>query len=377
MLIVLEDFGALRVLNGRFVDPFRVAKLEAGNEALTLTLPSANIRWRGRDSVRTGFRAALDAELYRIRTNPADPDTSLRTTLFHLAAKREGKLETNDPHRLLLHACPTCGHAEVPVIDTPDPQACPACGAEVFPADVLRIWELVTENQSNVAALTRVMSTVEHLVPMHYIRYFADTSLPVLAQAAFFVDGPLAVFGNAAWMHAAIMRYLWDVNRRLHNRGLNPLLIVGLQKTGQIVDYVNLIDKYIPLDSIMAIDDDYRYEYIYGQRDPAGQGFGYEIYYGQDFIYKTASGRTFVMALPYPYRTKREPGVDFIHAKAELGNYPDLPRALRLIRHFESDLYRNAVIPVALAHRYTAISLAPGGQALDRLTRQILNGHPV
>ena len=109
-------------------------------------------------------------------------------------------------------------------------------------------------------------------------------------------------------------------------------------------------------------------------REPATQGFGYEIYYGQDFIYKTPSGRTFVCALPYPFATKRPPGIDFIQAKADIANYPDLPRALALIQHFESDLYANAVVPIALAHKYTAISLVPGGQALDILTRKALNG---
>ena len=45
-----------------------------------------------------------------------------------------------------------------------------------------------------------------------------------------------------------------------------------------------------------------------------------------------------------------------------------------MIKHFESDLYRNAVVPVALAHRYTAISLEPGGRVLDLLTKQALEG---
>lgn len=45
----------------------------------------------------------------------------------------------------------------------------------------------------------------------------------------------------------------------------------------------------------------------------------------------------------------------------------------KLISHFETDLYKNAVVPIALAHRYTAISLAPGGHVLDILTKQSLH----
>lgn len=88
--------------------------------------------------------------------------------------------------------------------------------------------------------------------------------------------------------------------------------------------------------------------------------------------YKTPSGRDFVFALPYPFPSKNPPGVDFVQAKTEMGRYPELARALALISHFESDLYQNAIVPIALAHRYTAISLVPGGRVLDLLTRSAL-----
>lgn len=55
-------------------------------------------------------------------------------------------------------------------------------------------------------------------------------------------------------------------------------------------------------------------------------------------------------------------------------NYPQLALAIKLINHLESDLYKNAVVPIALAHKYTAISLEPGGKVLDLLTRKSLNG---
>ena len=110
---------------------------------------------------------------------------------------------------------------------------------------------------------------------------------------------------------------------------------------------------------------------ILAGRDPSTNGFGSETYYGQDFIYKTLSGRSFVFAIPYPFADKKIP--NFINVKAELGRYPDLPKALSLINHFETDLYENAVVPIALAHRYTAISLSPGGRVLDLLTRKAMN----
>jgi hypothetical protein len=66
-------------------------------------------------------------------------------------------------------------------------------------------------------------------------------------------------------------------------------------------------------------------------------------------------------------------GLDFASVKTEMERYTDLTKALALINHFETDLYENAVVPIALAHRYTAISLSPGGRVLDLLTRKAMD----
>ncbi len=376
VLIRLSEYASLMAGGGRYVDPFRVAKLQDNNEALTFPLPSANIHWKGKGSVRDGFRAAVDAHLYGQKTRfvPSDPLTSLRTTLFHLASRRSGPLGTNDPHRLRIHACPSCGQGPVEVQDVAQEQYCSFCSAVVYPSDCLRLWEEVGELQSNTQALSRFMLQVEHLLPSHYIRYLRQASLQSLAGITFFLDGPLAVFGNGAWLHATIMRYIAEVNAQLATRNLPGVLLLGLQKTGQVADYLRMISRFLPADRLLALDDDFRYQYILASRDPAQNGFGSETYYGQDFLYKTPSGRIFVLGLHYPFATKQIPGMPFAEAKVELARYSELPRALALIQHFECELYENAVVPIALAHHYTAISLQPGGRVLDLLTRQTLQG---
>lgn len=375
ILIDMTQFKSLRVNNGRMVDPFRVAKLQNNHDALTFPLPSANIRWKDKKSVQEGFRATIDGYLYGLKTrfNDNDPTTSLRTTLFHLASRRVS-LGTNDIHKLIIHKCPNpdCEQELIEVQDIPDPQHCPTCEAEVYPSDCLRLWEQVSDYQSNNRAISLFMTAVEHLMPVHYIRYLAEKSLPSLGSVAFFVDGPLAIFDVTAWLIDPIMRFLIEVNQRLTKAGYPKLLIIGLQKTGQVVDHVSLIDKFIPSSRFFPIDDDYRYQYILTGRDPSEKGFGSQTYYGQDFIYKTPSGRTFVFGLPYPFASKSSK--DFADRKSRFESYSEFPRALKLINHFETDLYKNAVVPIALAHRYTAISLVPGGRVLDLLTRNALRG---
>ena len=375
MLVDMSQFQSLRVNQNRMVDPFRVAALQNNNSPLTFSLPSANVRWKGKASVRDSFRAVLDQQLYSERTRfiATDPSTSLRTTLFHLASRRPlDDMGTGDANSLKVAKCPSCQEGPITLIDTPSQQYCPFCNNEVYPSDVLRIWEEITDYQSNIEALTRVMSVLEHLLPIHYIRYLLENSITALGSTAFFIDGPLAVFGNSAWIHKSIQKSLYEVNNRLAQAGLPKLVVIGLQKTGQIVDYVDMIKKYIPKNSLFPVSDEYRYQYILGGQPPSKNGFGDETYYGQDVIYKTSSGRVFVFALPYPFETKH-PRDQFVIQKTVLANYEELPRALRLINNFESDLYENAVIPIALAHRYTAISLEPGGKVLDLLTRKALS----
>ncbi len=372
VLIDLNDFGGLKV--GKYVDPFKVAKLLNNSDSLKFIVPSANICWNGNTSVRDSLRAAIDRHLYNTKTrfNPDVPKTSLRTTLFYLASKRPREMGTGDVNKLKIHKCPNeeCQNKNIEVLDIPDQQYCPNCNAEVYPSDCLRLWEEINEWQSNESVMSRFMGIVEHLLPIHYIRNLAENSLSALASITFFLDRPLGIFGTAAWLHKPILSYLAEVNHRLAKVNQPPILIIGLQKTGQIVDYVNFIDRFIEPNTVFAIDDDYRYKYIVPGRKPSQGGFGSETYYGQDFIYKTAGGRTFIFALAYPFVTKNSP--DFAKEKIKLDNYQNFPLALALINKFECDLYNNAIIPIALANQYTAISLVPGGQVLDISTRRSL-----
>lgn len=372
ILFSLEEFSQLN--EGRYVDPFKVAAIRDNNTALSFTLPSANIRFKGKASVRDGFRAALDEQLMseRTRFNPKDFHTSLRSTLFYLASLRPGGMGTSNYAKLKLHKCPSCGEGPVEVEDVLDEQHCTFCGKPVYPSDCLRIWEEVSEYQSNQTPLSRLMMVLEHLIPIHYIRHIEQKALPSLSKLAIFLDGPLAIYGTSAWLHRSIMIYLHKVNAELAKYDQPPILVIGLQKTGQIADFLHLIDRFLPNNQLYAIDDEYRYRYILVNRDASKGGFGFETYYGQDFIYKTSSGKTFVFALPYPFDSKEGLESDFAKEKIDWSRYRTLPVAIRLLEELQTELYNDAVVPIALAHRYTSISVRPGGRVLDLLTQRSL-----
>jgi hypothetical protein len=377
--ILMDEFGALRVEDGRFVDPFRVAQLKKNKDSLLFVLPGTNMRWQGLTSVRDSFRARVDQVLLQKETRFRKDDyrSSLRSTLFRLASLRPDRMGTQNDELIRLHQCPSCGFkgedgTGLELKDIEDQQFCPSCNKEVYPSDALRLWEEVNDYQSNISAMTRFMLAVEHMLPAHYIHYLLESNFPLeqLASIAFFIDGPVAIFGTCAWLSRPLMKYYYQVNKQLHREGLPSITILGLQKTGQLADYFGLVSKHIPENTVYPVDDEYRYQYIIASRDPSRVGFGDETYYGQDFLFKTASGRRFVVGIPYPFsgKGKQEEG-NFHKLKTEAERYPNLIRTLALINRFETDLYANAVIPIALAHRYTAISASPGGKVLDILSR--------
>jgi hypothetical protein len=237
----------------------------------------------------------------------------------------------------------------------------------------LRLWEEISEYQSNGTVLGRLMMLVEHLLPVHYTRYLLRHNPEILGSTVFFIDGPLALFGTSAWLHRPIMEFNHEVREELKSKNLSAPTIISLQKTGQVADFSTLLDRDLAESHLLLLSDDYRYKYVLNGREPAEVCFGDETYYGQDFIFKSETGRCFIFGLPYEVGSKR-PTDKFISQKESISSYPNLQKALSIIQTFESDLYDNAVVPIALAHKYTSISLSPGGRILDLMSKSLVKG---
>lgn len=379
VLINVQQYRSLNFEETKLLDPFKVAALEDNNRAVTLVLPSANVTLNGKKTVKESFRHTLESWLQdeRTRIDEDHLDTCLSSTLGLLNTFRTDELRSGDPNKIRVHKCPTCletpsqGYIEV---DRINGAYCPSCKAKVLASDCLRIWEEVSEFQSNGTAIGRLMNVVEHMLPVHYIHYLLQRNPEILGDIVFFVDGPLAVFGNCAWLHGCILRYLTMAFDELRSKGLKVPTIIGLQKTGQLNDFAVMLEPNLEPGSVLLVNDQYRYRYIYAGREEAQNGFGDETYYGQDFLLKTPSGKMFVFAVPYPTSNKR-PKAQFQSLKNDYQSYPQLQSAIDVIHHFESDLYKNAIVPVALAHKYTSISLVPGGRVLDLLSRSLVRGN--
>lgn len=371
VLLDMSIFRSLADDKTGLVDPFKVAKLKDQNNALTIVLPSSNLRLKGEKSPRSTFRKQLETFFFSecTRFDSKDEATSLAATYAELAALRKdhaGPAGTVKVHRC---ANPECGAGEH-YLTFGKSYSCPKCGDPIFITDSLRLWEEVDDFKSSMEASSRLMTYLEHLLPIHYIRFLLKRSPSVLGKTVFFVDNPLAIFGNGAWLHACIMQFFHAVQEALKKKAIRPPLVIGLQKTGQLVDFGSLIGNVLKPGTFFAVTDEFREQYIGTAKSK--NGFGSESYYGQDFYVKTHSGKLFVLCLPYPFPAKVSHGFHFDSEKAKRGNYSDLGRACALIEEVETDLWRNALAPIALAHRYTAISLVPSGRILDILGKSLI-----
>jgi hypothetical protein len=372
VLITMSDYAELIDPKTRFVDPFKAADLHRNAAPITYTLPGSNVRFQNAKSVKDGFRRAVFRQLSADKANGGANRLILSDTLLALNGGQIslGKSSAHDG------LCPSC-NAEHEFTFMPEVQqkSCPSCGEPVFVTDWLRLHEDVSDFGNNTSAMTRMMNAVEHLLLAALIQQVFDANPRALAKMAFIIDGPLAIFGQPAKLHARMMARIGEINARLQQLSLEPLLIVGLQKTGEVMDYVSLISRFLPNGVIRVLDDEYRNRYIKGNDAPSSN-FGNETYYGQDFIFKTERGRIFNFAVPYPFISKNVQGSSarFAQLKADTSRYGSLiERACDLIRHFELDLYQSAIVPVALAHRHASISITPGGKVLDIITKTNLS----
>lgn len=361
VLIAMDKYAELIDPTSRFVDPFKVADMHRSASPITFTMPGSNIRYRGITSVKHGFRRALFDQLSIDRGEEGGISFVLIDTL----------LAIND-NKIQIAACPCCGARNGSTFTSLiHSSKCSVCNDDVYVTDWLRLHEGISDFGDNSSAMTRMMNAIEHLMLVAFILQVFQAQPAALASIAFVLDGPLAVFGEPAKLSQRIQGLIDKVNRRLNELGEQPMLVIGLQKTGGVMDHALLLERFLPDGVIRVIDDEYRNQYITGSDTPSAN-FGNETYYGQDFLFKTERGRIFNFALPYPFpdKTAGGGGSGFAAAKVNLESYGSLiERACDLIRHFEMDLYDNAIVPVALAHRHASISLVPGGKVLDLLVR--------
>lgn len=379
VMIKMDEYSGLREPQANIVNPFKVAAIHRGAASITFTMPGSNIKYKRNDNVKDSFRESLYDQL-SLNRNAKGGGLTLLEVLVELFS---GLVQVKN--------CPACKATPAGKDDylfsfnsSQTSTQCSACHRTVYATDILRLHEGISDFGDNASMMTRMMNAIEHLLLASFILSVFKYDPNRLSEVAFVMDGPLAIFGEPAKLHGKLQGLIFRVNEYLSSKGLRQMLVIGLQKTGGLMDHAKLLERFLPNGSLRVVDDDYRNKYVVGAESPA-DNFGHETYYGQDFIFRTERGRVFNFSIPYPFQDKTYTGAGhtsgtakgdqarFANAKADLTRYGDLvQQACDLIRHFEMDLYESAIVPVALAHRHASISIMPGGKVLDILARTTL-----
>ena len=391
---VLVDIGLIQQIRDeprRTIDPTRMNKIREEENAVTFWFPGANITMKGHASPKSSFRRRLYENFLQEATK-LDGRYLLDALYDGCRLRQESRTKDSseedvydeEHNAVIIYKCPNEGCKSPDLRDAPvriprseESVPCPSCHGPLYATDLLRLHEAFQDHQDNQGVLSRASLAVEHLMLLHYLQYIDRFAPNAISDLGFVMDGGLAIFGESAKFHRAIMAQVAKSTRHCLDHNLKPPVIFGLQKRGEVLDFARnldlrrVADKQIPKGSFLIVDDNLRYTFVSPRpekfRDSA---YGEDTYYGQDIIVKTHAGRIFALNLSYPFASKsKNSGYE---KRFEASSYPQLMRALATLELVQSGLYGDSSVPQMLAHRYASISHVPGGRILDVLARRAL-----
>jgi hypothetical protein len=361
---ILLDLGAVdRLDSARPADPVAFRKTE---DAATIdaALPGSNVVTRTHKSAKVAFRE----ELYEVFHNEV-VDSQDRVPLL-------------DTYEALLSRKPTTRPQTCPYDDLgcnrsfvigPGLSEC-ACGERrsIWSTDALRIHERFREVGTNGEGFGEVMQVWERVLLVHLLRAFERRGFRAQAhRLAFFLDGPLALFGHPAWLSAAISAELQRINAEVHALTGRDLVIVGVEKTGTFVAHFDEIDqtetrgeeRFLPQSYFLLTDAYIKRRIIYSD---SPKRYGIDTYFGRKFFYKTKSGARIVASIPF-----LDPSQDTLDSD-DIRLYPSFATVCALLDKLVSCRYPNALAPLVSAHAQAAIPLHLGAKVLEQLARALM-----
>lgn len=333
---------------------------------LTFICPTFNVVLK--DNKNLGVIDCIRKGIYDFYyTNSPFSDVKLIDTLFNVMKSNIDSFELKCTNEDCHTSCYELDNVGI------EPFSCPDCGNVMYITDYLRLHEAVDIEFGNNTILTRFAQVTEHIININAIDSFIKhRSFSLLSKTAFIIDGALAIYGEPAKLNRSILKYLHFESKKIGDE----IIYFGILKTGKLKDHFNLLlkrfkenENEIPGNSFLLVDDDYRFKYI--QKAPKeNKFFGQEVLFGQDYLFYSKDQKRFVISLMYPVETRDK---YFGEKVFDYKNYKNLQTVFNLINNISIDLYEDAILPIALAHKYAAISLNPGANILELFMKKNLS----
>jgi hypothetical protein len=357
--VVFIDVSELAKINDAEIPSPRIFNEFDRANTLDAVLPGANIVRKGR---------------------PEDsPVRFFRQTVFETLS---GELEIN--HESLLETfrsitrgylskieCPIEGCAEAYMMGQNTYQ-CPCDRKEtLFETDALRFHQRFNDLGSNREVHGEVRHILEVLSLVNVLRFFeADNRIRFLKDCAFVLDGPLAVFGQPAWLSPYVQREIQRISAKSRKLNGCDLLLIGVEKSGQYIAHFSDIDwtdengpkSKFAVETVIIPDAKYINRNIVF-RPENSKPSGVDTYFGRKVFYKTRNGFHAVINSAII----NEEGADFSNVSPQV--FPRLGDALNVLDHLSTYLYEDGFMPLIRAHAHAAIPLKQGAEILSRLVK--------
>ncbi len=364
---VMLNAARLRELDQqRPVEP-KVFRATQESEALDDLLPGRNVVYEDDGSAKVSFRRALFNMLMAKRMSD-EGETLLDT--YEVLLRHKPKPQKQDTEQ----ACP---YEDCPVDLPYRPQnGVYKCGCTekrpLYSVDALRIHERMNpDTGSNDRIYAEVIQVIERIWVVHILRTLEQQRwLSSLKRLAILIDGPLAVFGQPAWISQAISTELKRLNGVIREVTGEDLLLIGIEKGGQFADHFEHLDQNangvvgsFPKGTVALLTDPYIKQNIY--LSDSNKPYGMGTYYGRKFFYKTQSGARIIATLPY----LEDDHSDW--SRADISQFPRLTDAVALLDALISSRYPNSLQPIVAAHAEASIPFTLGKKVLERLARDL------
>lgn len=347
----------------RPVDPGQFRKTEQA-ASIDAALPGSNVVTRRQHTARASFREEL-YDLFSDIVVDEDDRTNLLSTFETLLALKPTTNRQSCPYRDS-HDC----SAEILV--GPGCAVCPSCNQTLYSTDALRIHERFRDIGTNGEAFGLVMQVIERLLVVHLLRCFERRKLlQRLTPLAFFIDGPLAVFGPPAWLSAAISAELKRLNQKVQASTGLDLLILGIEKTGVFVQHFEEIDQtevpgrmlFGPRQYLLLTDQYIKKRIL---NSDSTKRYGMDTYFGRKFFYKTQNEARIVASIPFLSDDQDTLDSD------DISLYPRFATVCTLLDRVVSSRYANSVSPLIAANAQAAIPLHLGSKVLTQLAKALM-----
>ncbi len=354
--VVFIDISKLAQISPSEIPSPRIFNEMDRVHTLDAVLPGANIIRRKKDDSPTRYFRAM---VFDALTGRLDKDhESLLETMRAITSGRSANIQCpiedcKEPYKS------GCGEYTC---------SCPRA-ATLFETDAFRFQERFNELGSNGDVHGEVRHVIEVLSLVNILRFFAhDDRIHYLKTCAFILDGPLAVFGQPAWLAPYVRNEIVKISERAKAKTGHDVLVVGIEKSGQYINHFTDIDwsdntgprsRFAPKTVLIPNARYVNRNIVF--RPPEAKPSGFDTYFGRKVFYKTRNAAHAVINLAMVNERSKDFG------DTSLSAFPRLGDALNILDHLSTYLYQDGFMPLIRAHAHAAIPLKRGTDIITGL----------